>query len=59
VPERDWGDGPRVHHSGALEQVLRDALGAWALDGSVVIVREPHQVARLAAEHVTMSARAG
>lgn len=52
---------PRLPFATRMDRVLSemDALGAWALDGSVVIVREPHQVARLAAEHVTMSARAG
>ncbi len=56
VPERDWGHSPRVHLSGTLEQVLRDALAAWALDGSVVIVRDPEcdQTARLASEAVTL-----
>jgi uncharacterized protein (TIGR03089 family) len=56
VPERDWGPSPRVRLAGTLEQVLRDALAAWALDGSVVLVREPHgdQAARLASEAVTL-----
>jgi len=56
VPGRDWGRGPRVRLAGTLERVLRDALAAWALDGSVVIVRDPcgDQSARLASEAVTL-----
>lgn len=61
VPRRDWGPGPRVSLAGSLEGVLRDALAAWALDGSVVIVRDPHgdQSARLAAEAVTLDLSRG
>lgn len=56
VPHRDWGQNPRVHLTGPLERVLQDALAAWALDGSVVLVREPagDQSSRLAAEAVTV-----
>jgi len=56
VPKRDWGHSPRVNLSGTLERVLRDALAAWALDGSVVIVRDPNgdQSARLTSEAVTL-----
>jgi uncharacterized protein (TIGR03089 family) len=61
VPERDWGPRPRVRLSGTLEEVLRDALGAWRLDGSVVMVREPHgdQTARLESEAVTLDLSSG
>ena len=61
VPRRDWGPGPRVSLAGSLEQVLRDALAAWALDGSVVVIRDPHgdQSSRLAAEAVTLDLSRG
>ena len=56
VPVRDWGASPRVHLRAPLERVLRDALAAWALDGSVVMVRDPHgdQTDRLTSEAVTV-----
>lgn len=61
VPRQDWGAAPRVHLWDALPRVLTDALSAWALDGSVVLVREPSgdQAARLAAEGVTVDLSAG
>ncbi len=42
VPQRDWPQGTRLHtRSADLEQVLLDALAAWAVDGSVVLSRGP------------------
>ena len=42
VPQRDWPQGTRLHtRSDDLEQVLLDALAAWAVDGSVVLSRGP------------------
>lgn len=42
VPHRDWPQGTRLHtRSAQLEQVLLDALAAWAVDGSVVLSRGP------------------
>jgi len=42
VPQRDWPQGTRLHtRSDDLEQVLLDALAAWAADGSVVLSRGP------------------
>lgn len=42
VPQRDWAQGTRLHtRSDDLEQVLLDALAAWAVDGSVVLSRGP------------------
>ena len=54
----DWPPGARVNvgrRDGG--QVLQDVLSAWALDGSVVLVRQPDPAlmpARLAAEGVTV-----
>lgn len=45
VPQRDWPQGTRLHtRSDDLEQVLLDALAAWAVDGSVVLSRGPEPV---------------
>ena len=42
VPGRDWPVGTRLHtRSTDLEQVLRDALAVWAVDGSLVLSRGP------------------
>jgi uncharacterized protein (TIGR03089 family) len=60
VPVRAWPAGARVHTgSPDLRQVLLDALGAWALDGSVVVSRGPEpaggRASRIASEAVTVS----
>ena len=59
VPDGGWGTAPRVALGGGLEPVLRLALAAWAVDGSVVLVRgERDDVAdRFASEGVTVDAR--
>jgi uncharacterized protein (TIGR03089 family) len=59
VPQRDWPQGVRLHTgSGDLRDVLLDALGAWALDGSIVLSRGASDAAtfapRLASEGVTL-----
>lgn len=57
VPDRGWSTGPRVHVTGDLESVLRDTLGAWAADGSVLLVLgadEQKMPDRLASEGVTV-----
>jgi uncharacterized protein (TIGR03089 family) len=59
VPERDWPVRARVHTASPdLARVLLDSLGAWALDGSVVLSRGPAPAAgraeRLASEGVTV-----
>ncbi len=56
VDRPEWGAAPRVNLVGPLERALTDALSAWALGGSVVVVREPagDQRARLATEGVTL-----
>lgn len=57
VPTRDWPRGSRVHVTGDLAQVLASTLAAWAVDGSVVLVREPEAATlpeRLRAEGVTL-----
>jgi uncharacterized protein (TIGR03089 family) len=57
LTEPDWPRGSRVHiGSHAPAVTLRQALSAWALDGSVVLVRgaEGDLSARLAAEGVTV-----
>lgn len=56
VSARDWPGQPRVKLAGALAATLLDALAAWALDGSVVLLANPRgdQGARLAAERVTV-----
>jgi uncharacterized protein (TIGR03089 family) len=59
VPDEGWGTTPRVALGGGLEPVLRLALAAWAVDGSVVLVRgERGDLAdRFASEGVTVDAR--
>jgi uncharacterized protein (TIGR03089 family) len=60
VPQRDWSVGARVSLAGDLGQVLRSALAAWALDGSVVMARNGRYAGReprpdrLATEGVTL-----
>lgn len=59
VPQRDWPRGARVHTATAsLAGLLTAALGAWALDGSVVLSRGPApqggRAARLESEGVTL-----
>ncbi|HEY3534421.1 MAG TPA: TIGR03089 family protein, partial [Pedococcus sp.] len=60
VPQRDWPNEARVHTaSDSLVDVLADALGAWALDGSLVLSRGPEPAggrsARLESEGVTVA----
>ncbi|MGO4662937.1 TIGR03089 family protein [Terrabacter sp. 2TAF16] len=59
VPEDGWGTSPRVVLGGALEPVLRRALAAWAVDGSVVLVRGQRDdlADRFTSEGVTVDAR--
>ena len=60
VPAPDWPAGARVLATGDLAAVRRTALAAWAVDGSVVLVREPDPARmpdRLAAEWVTLDPR--
>lgn len=54
-----WGGSPRVALDGPLDGVLRDALAAWAVDGSVVLVRggRADLQDRFASEGVTADAR--
>ncbi|GAB3074248.1 TIGR03089 family protein [Intrasporangium mesophilum] len=55
-----WGASPRVAIAGSLEAVLRQALAAWAADGSVVLIRGAAGAdlgARLSAEGVTVDVR--
>jgi uncharacterized protein (TIGR03089 family) len=55
-----WGGSPRVAVGGTLEPVLRQALAAWAADGSVVLIRgDPRAdlAERLRSEGVTVDAR--
>jgi uncharacterized protein (TIGR03089 family) len=59
VPRRDWPQGTRLHtRSADLEQVLLDALAAWAVDGSIVLSRGPEPAdggrSRLETEAVTL-----
>ena len=59
VPHRDWPAGTRLHTgTHQLADFLRDALAAWAVDGSVVLSRGPgdaaQRQARMAAEGVTL-----
>ncbi len=58
VPQPGWGPSPRVRVGGDLPHLLTSCLSAWALDGSVVLVREPgaEQVGRMRAEGVTVEA---
>ena len=58
----EWGDAPRVLlGADDLGAVLPDVLAAWALGGSVVLVRggTPDQTARARVERVTVDARHG
>ncbi len=59
VTDDGWGTSPRVALGGELERVLRLALAAWAVDGSVVLVRGQRDdlADRFAAEGVTIDAR--
>jgi uncharacterized protein (TIGR03089 family) len=59
VADERWGSSPRVVLAGTLEPVLRRALAAWAVDGSVVLVRGQRDdlADRFAAEGVTVDAR--
>jgi uncharacterized protein (TIGR03089 family) len=59
VVEQAWGPSPRVALAGGLEQVLHLALAAWAVDGSVVLVRGDRTdlADRFASEAVTVDAR--
>ena len=59
VPAAEWGAAPRVALAGPLDRVLRDALAAWAADGSVVLVRGDRSDLqdRFASEGVTVDAR--
>jgi uncharacterized protein (TIGR03089 family) len=57
VPDHGWPRGARVRVEGAVDAALPAMLGAWAVDGSVLLVRnpEPGRVAdRLAVEGVTV-----
>jgi uncharacterized protein (TIGR03089 family) len=57
VPTVDWPMGSRVHVPGTRTTPLRDALAAWSVDGSVVLVLGPdtdRMPARLTAEGVTL-----
>jgi uncharacterized protein (TIGR03089 family) len=60
VPQRDWPQGVRLHTvTTSLSLLLADALGAWVLDGSLVLSRgaEPDggRAARLESEGVTLA----
>lgn len=58
VPVVDWPAGSRVYIGDGRTTALRDALGAWSVDGSVVLVLGPdveRLPARLEAEGVTLS----
>jgi hypothetical protein len=60
VPPVDWAPGARVHTAAAtLGPVLRTALGAWSVDGSLVLSRGPEPVGgrerRTAAEGVSVT----
>ncbi len=59
VAPRDWPARPRVRVSGGLAAVLTDALAAWAMDGSIVLIAPADgapvdQLSRLSAEHVSI-----
>jgi len=61
VPQRNWPKGVRLHTAtSGLSTLLSDALGAWALDGSLVLSRGPEpdggRAARLETEAVTRDA---
>ncbi|HEY3534729.1 MAG TPA: TIGR03089 family protein [Pedococcus sp.] len=60
VPQRDWPRGVRLHTpTSDTSALLADALGAWALDGSLVLSRGPapdgRRAARLESEGVTVA----
>ncbi len=60
VPQRDWPRGVRLHTATSdTSALLADALGAWALDGSLVLSRGPApdggRAARLESEGVTVA----
>jgi len=60
VPQRDWPRGVRLHTpTSDTSALLADALGAWALDGSLVLSRGPApdggRAARLESEGVTVA----
>ncbi|MGZ6942542.1 MAG: TIGR03089 family protein, partial [Oryzihumus sp.] len=60
VPRVDWAPGARVHTAAStLGAVLRTALGAWSVDGSLVLSRGPEPTGgrerRHAAEGVTVA----
>jgi uncharacterized protein (TIGR03089 family) len=60
VPQRDWPRGVRLHTATSdTSALLADALGAWALDGSLVLSRGPapdgRRAARLESEGVTVA----
>ncbi|GAA2742777.1 TIGR03089 family protein [Terrabacter aerolatus] len=59
VVDQSWGPAPRVALAGDLEQVLRQSLAAWAVDGSIVLMRSDRAdlADRLASEGVTLDAR--
>lgn len=59
VTEDAWGPSPRVALAGGLERVLHLTLAAWAVDGSVVLVRGDRTdlADRFASEAVTVDAR--
>jgi uncharacterized protein (TIGR03089 family) len=61
VPAAQWGPSPRVAVSGGLAGALADCLAAWALDGSVVLMRGPSadHGERLESEGVTLDRRQG
>jgi uncharacterized protein (TIGR03089 family) len=60
VPDRGWPRGARVRVAGAAEVALPAMLGAWAVDGSVLLIHggpagDPTRVAdRLTTEGVTV-----
>jgi len=61
VPQRDWPREVRLHTApSSLAALLAEALGAWALDGSVVLSRGPvpegGRAGRLESEGVTVDA---
>ena len=55
--EPGWGDAPRVALKGSLGGVLRQALSAWAVRGSIVLSRgdAQNEGRRLASEGVTIT----
>jgi len=61
VPPANWAEGSRVHTADdSLASVLSTALGAWSVDGSLVLSRGPEpdggRAARLSSEGVTVEA---